>query len=179
MSTHSDYEAFDAAVTGNAALMDAAECHGALSGMLCVNRRLRLEEWLTEIFGVADHAPHDKALHLFTSLFDQTRDELEAFDFGFDLFLPDEDVALPERAEALSHWCKGFLHGLGSLSEGVACSDDGKEVLRDIYQIAELQTQGLTDDDEEAYAELAEYLRVGVQLLRTEFQAPMDAKHLH
>ncbi|BBL72641.1 UPF0149 family protein [Methylogaea oryzae] len=179
MSTHSDYEAFDDLVAGNAAFADAAECHGALSGMLCVNRRLRLEEWLAEVFGAAGHALDDKGLHLFSALFDQTRDALEAFEFDFDLFLPDEDVDLPDRAEALSHWCKGFLHGLGSLSEGVACGEDGKEVLRDIYQIAQLQSEGLSDDDEDSYMELAEYLRVGVQLLRTEFQAPVDAKHLH
>lgn len=159
--------------------MDAAGCHGALSGMLCVNRRLRLDEWLADIFGDGHYPLNEQEQGPFAVLFDRTRQELDAFEFDFDLLLPDDDVALAERVVALSHWCKGFLQGLGTLSEGMICGDDGKEVLRDIYQIADLQTQGVSDEDEDAYFELAEYLRVGVQLLRSEFRPAADVKRLH
>lgn len=187
MNAYSDYEVIAVAVAGHTALIDAAGCHGALSGMLCVNRGVQVDDWLLEVFGALDRIPSGETRELFVALFDQPRDELESFEFGFDLFLPDDEVELSVRAVALSHWCKGFLHGLGSLSKGVTCGDDAKEVLRDIYQIVDLRIDGVDDEDEEAYAELTEYLRVGVQLLRAEFQderppfdsAPVEHGRLH
>lgn len=180
MTTSSDYDAVTAAVADNGAALDAAGCHGVLSGMLCVNPRLPMNDWLADVLGDEQAQSLDGGSQaILAALFEHTRTELESLDFDFDLLLPDDEMELQERAEALSHWCQGFLQGLGSLSGPLVCGEDGKEVLNDLYQIANLQTQGLTEEDEESYFELAEYLRVAVQLLRTEFRAPADAKRLH
>lgn len=180
MTTGSDYDALAAAVADNSAALGVAACHGVLSGMLCVNPRVPMHDWLVEVLGDEQaQALDSRSQAMLAALFEQTRVDLESFEFDFDLLLPDDEVELQERAEALSHWCQGFLQGLGSLSGPLVCGEDGKEVLNDLYQIANLQTQGLTDEDEESYFELAEYLRVAVQLLRTEFRAPADAKRLH
>ncbi|TAN48441.1 MAG: YecA family protein [Methylococcaceae bacterium] len=175
----SDYEDLDAAVGAGAVFMDAAQCHGILSGMLCVNSRLPVEEWLHEIFDYKINGLAERNRSLLVALFERTRSELDAFDFTFDLLLPDEDAPLSERAAALSGWCKGFLHGMGAWSEGTVCSEDGKEILKDIYQIAELDADDLSEEDEAAFAELSEFLRVGVQLLRTEFQPQAGGNSLH
>lgn len=179
MSTLAVYENVDAAVAESAVFNDAAQCHGILSGMLCINSPLPVDAWLHELF---DHALTDLSEHhrsVLTALFERTRSELDDFDFSFDLLLPDEDAPLTERAEALSNWCKGFLYGIGSWSEGTLCGEDGKEILKDIYQIAELDSDDLSEEDEAAFAELSEFLRVGVQLLRTEFQHQATADSLH
>jgi len=64
-----------------------------------------------------------------------------------------------------------------------ALPDEAGEVLRDMGQIAQAGFEGDADDDadEAAYAEIVEYVRVGVQLLYEELQpaAMQPAGTLH
>ena len=84
-------------------------------------------------------------------------------------------AALADRVEAMSGWCDGFMYGLG-LAE-VASFDklppDVAEVLRDFADIGRggLALGENAEEDEEAFMELSEYLRVGTQLVHDELNA--------
>jgi uncharacterized protein YgfB (UPF0149 family) len=163
----------------------AAESHGCLCGALCVAGEYSLERWLDEI--VSDDAaadagddPAEGAGHGLSDgvgplklLFEDTVRVLRGDEMEFQLLLPDDEVGLAERATALSQWCQGFLFGFGL--GGVVKTDEMPpnvdEVLSDIAQIgrASVDVNEADETQEDAYMEVTEYLRVGVQLIHDEF----------
>jgi hypothetical protein len=108
-------------------------------------------------------------------LFRSSDEQLDDVEFAFEPILPDLDRPVAERAQALLQWCQGFLGGLGAggFKDERALSADGREVLRDMADIAGSQLS--FDDDEEvdeaAYTELLEFARMGALLLREDLRA--------
>jgi uncharacterized protein len=102
-------------------------------------------------------------------------DELE-----FEPLLPDDEVALQDRARALSQWCQGFLYGYGmaALPQAEDIPSNVDEVLRDLTHIgrATVDLTEVNEEEEQAYAEVIEYVRVGVQLIHDELQSVKAAK---
>jgi uncharacterized protein YgfB (UPF0149 family) len=86
--------------------------------------------------------------------------------------LPDDDAPLVERAMALSQWCQGFLYGfgIGGAVPRDRLSGEVEEVLRDLTHIgqASVETGADAEEEEQAYAEIVEYVRAGVQLIHDE-----------
>lgn len=156
----------------------ASEMHGALSGMLCTNPGLAYESWLQALFaeeiGALNEGDHD----VLRKLYESTRAELTASDLSFELLLPDDEDSLAERARALGNWCQGFLFGLAQQAGERHWSEESEEVLRDFAEISRLVSEGSSEEDEEAYTEIAEYVRMGVQLIRSEFEA-VPRQRLH
>jgi len=174
------YEAVDEAVLDSDAVASAAELHGVLAGMLCVDPGLDCGQWLLRVFGESQDGLDDGGLSILRELYGVTRGLLGAVDFSFQLLLPDDDVALAERVSALSGWCQGFLYGIGSSGPGADWSGDSGEVLRDLADISRLDANVSGEEDEVAYAEVSEFVRVGVQIIRGEMQAsPLSNRHLH
>lgn len=149
----------------------AAEGHGCLCGALCASADYSLERWLEELVpeGREGDAETQRALRL---LFSDTVQALRGDQMDLQLLLPDDDVMLKERATALAQWCQGFLYGLGSTERAKATSlpADVDEVLRDLTQIgrASVDVDEGSEEEEQAYAEIVEYVRVGVQLVHDE-----------
>lgn len=149
----------------------AAESHGCLCGALCTSAHYPIERWLEEIVpeGEGDDEAGRQALRL---LFTDTLQALRGDEMDFELLLPDDDVALEARASALSQWCQGFLYGFGTGKQIKAQQLQGNvdEVLRDLTHIgrATVELGGHDEDEEAAYAEVVEYVRVGVQLIHDE-----------
>jgi hypothetical protein len=85
--------------------------------------------------------------------------------------LPDDDSDAGSRTIAMAHWCEGFLHGLVSsehdraLKEKLA-AEPLSDIIRDMLQItrAAVDEESDDEDNEAAYAELVEYIRVAAQL---------------
>ena len=162
--------------------MSASELHGALAGYLCAGGLSPAREWLSalaldEIDDALGDAP---ARELFDRLFTGCAADLEDPELAFDLLLPDDTVPMAERAVALVDWCRGFLGGLGlsgaDLEQGL--SGEASEILADLARIAatRFDDESGGDEDEEAYAEVVEYVRVGVLLLHGELaRSPDDA----
>jgi hypothetical protein len=152
----------------------AAEAHGCLCGALCTNADYPLQRWLEEF------AP-DESLPLAASseqplqlLFADTVRALRGDEMEFEPLLPDDDSTLERRTTALSQWCQGFLYGFAT---GVALKaeklpDNVNEVLRDFTHIgrATVEVGEAGEQEEESYAEVVEYVRVGVQLIHDELQ---------
>jgi len=154
----------------------AAEAHGCLVGALCTSPHYPMERWLEEIIPEADQRDGDdsQALRL---LYADTLNALRGEDMDFEALLPDDDIALVTRASGLSQWCQGFLYGFGTGQvDNPAVKQEElpgnvTEILNDLTHIGrasvELEGDG-NESEEEAYAEVVEYVRVGVQLIHDE-----------
>jgi uncharacterized protein len=154
------------------ALTDAAEAHGTLVGSLC-SMQCSLDDWLAEILpeGRAD----ELCAESLRAIFDTTCGELDDSAMSFQPLLPGDDAPIGDRTSALGEWCQGFLYGLGTgtaLPEASGLAGEAAEVVRDMTEITHVDVD--PDDDPEtneaAYAELVEFVRVGVQLLYEHLQ---------
>lgn len=87
--------------------------------------------------------------------------------FSFALLLPGGEAPLADRSGALFDWCRGFLGAFGLAAGGQApLSEEGTEALGDLAKLAGARPQDEGDeDDEEALAEIEEFVRVAVLLL--------------
>jgi uncharacterized protein YgfB (UPF0149 family) len=146
---------------------EAAAYHGALCGALCRQTPAALDPLaLLEDGNVRADEPAQAALK---TLRDETASALADPEGRFAPLLPADDAALAERARSLGAWCEGFLHGLASqvrleLSD---CSEEVREIIADFAQFtrAALDAGDDPETEENAYAELVEYIRVGAQLV--------------
>ncbi|HXG29228.1 MAG TPA: YecA family protein [Nevskiales bacterium] len=168
--------------------LDAAEYHGVLCGMLCV------QDSPPENLGLEAEPPPDAegvpaARELLRALRRDSLAHLHDPESGFMPLLPEDDQSLPLRVDALAQWCQGFLYGLATRPalDLNQASPELREVVSDLIQISHAGVEGDgaqdTEADENAYLELVEYVRAGVQLvfleLRPAEQAPEAPGTLH
>ena len=160
------------------AVCGPAELQGALVGQLCGGQRLSPEQWQAFALAFMDLPSAELAtekLAAIAALYSLVLAALSDGEYRFQLLLPDDALPLLPRAEALSTWCQGFLHGLGSAGGGVleGLSADSREALDDIAQIAELQLDESESEENEVYfAELVEYIRVATLAMFAELSPP-------
>jgi uncharacterized protein YgfB (UPF0149 family) len=157
-----------------------AELHGSLCGYLCGGGVPQPGRWLEQLCidadGLADGAGPD-----LESLRRSTIALLDDPELRFSPLLPDADAAMAVRVQALAQWCGGFLGGFGlsGAGEREPGSAEAGDALRDIGRIAQFGYEaGDEDEDEGAFAEILEYVRMAVILLRQEgapAPAPADA----
>jgi uncharacterized protein YgfB (UPF0149 family) len=81
----------------------------------------------------------------------------------------------------LALWCQGFLIGLqqGPLTLPQDAPDEATEALDDLAQIAQLSYGDIdsNDDDETAYIELVEYVRLSILMLYHEIKSTAPTIH--
>lgn len=153
------------------------EVHGMICGLLCANTAAKAGTWIESLW---PHLPEGdvlvgEAIAVFKQLHDATRAQLNDPACDFQLLLPDDDISLDARVHALGDWCQGFLIGLslGGVTDFSPLPEDAREIAKDLVEIARAGTsyelEG-NEEDEQAYAELMEYLRVGVLLINEELQ---------
>lgn len=147
----------------------AAEAHGCLCGALCAREGYTTPEWIAELIEVGSSGRVDEQSQRLLQEFHQaTLEALRSQDFEFAPLVPDDEVALDERVEALAAWSGGFLYGIGAggADRRIAELDDVGEVLQDFSEIARARLDPLetADAGEAAFTELFEYLRAGAQL---------------
>ena len=158
------------------ALTDAAEAHGTLVGTLCATQ-CTLTDWLAEILpeGRAEGMTADRL----RAVFDDTAGALVEGALTFQPLLPADDAPIGDRTSALGEWCQGFLYGLGTgiaVPDAASLQGEAAEVLRDMTEITHVDVDPADDaeSNEAAYAELVEFVRVGVQLLYDHLQPMRD-----
>lgn len=161
--------------------VDAGELHGALCGYLSAHGEASRNDWFArlQIDADAGTVAADPALD---RLFQASRAQLADTDLGFALLLPGDEDPVGERVDALLGWCRGYLGGFG-LGAGNAppLSPDADEALQDIGRIAAFNPEeDELERDEEAFAEVAEFVRVAALLLHADTARNTDArKRLH
>jgi uncharacterized protein YgfB (UPF0149 family) len=149
--------------------VDAAEAHGCLAGALCAAPAYRVRDWIDEIFEEGAAARLDAASRVaLETLYAESAQALGGGEMTFQPLLPDDDTPLAARVNALAFWCAGFLYGLGvgQLPSLEYVPGEVGEVLRDFAELsrAVLDESEPEEASEEAYAELVEFVRAGVQL---------------
>lgn len=158
--------------------ISVAEGHGMLAGMLCVEKRAVCDHWLALVFSEGREGLDGYGEERLKALCEQTRKQLADAEYSLELLLPDEETDLHERAEALGDWCRGFLYGVGYSAGNADWPADCGEVLRDMVEISRLDTDVSGEADEQAFAELTEFVRMGAYLVRAELnQAASPVLH--
>jgi len=187
-----NHDELDAALKRCGSSWDAGQAHGLLCSRLAVLGADAGTGWLDQVLAGSDP---DNALRreceiLLDALYAYTQVQLSQRRSEFQPLLPDDSDSTIIRAEAIAHWCEGFLHGLVSGSPEVGlkkrlADEPLSDIIKDMLQI----TRATVDEDAEeetneaAYADLVEYLRVAVQLTYEELaefrSAPDDTEVLH
>ncbi len=167
MSAASPYPELSQLLSDSHAVTEPAEAHGTLVGALCAISSYALSDWLAEILPEgAIPAATNAAL---AELYGATVESLRSTEMQFDLLMPDDTDSLEERARALGLWCNGFLYGLGSngAADPRQLSTDVAEIVQDLGEISRAGVDGQDSEEsnEMAFAELVEFVRVGVQLV--------------
>ncbi len=189
MNDNAIFNALEHGLGQAGAVQNPADVHGTLCGMLCMDNDADPARAL-------DDEPTEALTQALSALREMTLEGLFDPDLSFTPLLPGDDAEIETRVQALARWCAGFLYGLGSQSSGESgddsdfdlsrLSDEVREVVRDL---TELSRAGLTAEDsdnetaEADYAELVEYVRVGVQMIFLELQprreGPETREQLH
>jgi len=173
------------------AAMGAADAHGALCGMLCARGSIELSEWVDHVIGEQEQGNellHD-VVHKLSELHQSTLEMMNDATGDFKLLLMDDDDPLPERVESLAAWCQGFIYGLaaGGIKEGSELPEDTAELMKDMIEISraghDVDDTGVEEsddnDDELAYMEIEEYVRMGVLLVYEELQPLQSTQTIH
>ena len=171
------YVELEAKLESAAAESGAAEAHGLLCGIISAGGKATPDTWLDHLLGegnagsAAAWGVREMLEELQADILTQLNDE----SFGFALLLPLDDASLLVRTQALSQWCAGFLYGLalGGIRDDATYPGDTQEVIKDFYEIsnAEFIADPGDDENEEAYMEIMEYVRMSVLLMYEDMQS--------
>jgi uncharacterized protein YgfB (UPF0149 family) len=171
---------------GNLDAAELAECHGLLCGFLCREPDSTASDFMYQLAAMQLVVNPGAALSaVLTDAFDSTVRQLEDEEFGFTLWLPADEEALEERTIALAQWCSGFLAGLASGGQLDALSEEAKEAIEDLQQIARAEISPAGEDaeedeeDETAFVEIVEYVRVVALMMQEDFRGPAQDEAIH
>lgn len=167
---------------------NAAEGHGILCGLLCSRGYVNGPTWMIEMTRqhqpegserpAGPYASEDSLPAPLIDLHSETVRGINDANYDFHLMLPDDEEDLETRVAALTQWCNGFLYGLGigGIKNLSALPESVSEITHDLLEISKTSTAtDGSEEDESAFTELVEYIRVGVQLIYEELQ-PVPTK---
>ena len=179
-----DFEHTLAIAQGNLEAQELAECHGVVCGLLCRKPDSSLDAYI----GLLDmlelvKSPGTGLKLSFEELLNSSKAQLADENMGFNLWLPSDDEILEERTMAISQWCSGFLAGIGiGVNESLkTMSEDANDALGDLQQIAKAEVPDTTEseEDENAFAEIVEYIRVVILIIREDLRGPDGQDFIH
>lgn len=168
-----DHDELDGILHRCGATWNASQAHGFLCSRIAVRGTAALSPWLDQLLagGEKDGAASRECRAALESLFHITWRRLAERQSDFVPVLPEDERPASERADALAHWCEGFLHGLVSGPHPEAlrvqlATEPLSDIIKDMLEITRAAADEETDEEtnDEAYAELVEYIRVAAQL---------------
>ena len=172
MDKQLDYDSVSNKLSQQGVIVDAAEVHGILCGMLCGGMSLTDQKWLealSETINQGD-AFSDSTQHLLNTLFNQICQQLLEPEFALTLLLPDDQAPINDRGAALINWVQGFMLGFGLHQQDLMqCSEDVKEALEDFSDISRMEEPMDADEEsEKALFEVEEYVKISAILCFSE-----------
>ncbi len=162
-------------------VVSPAELHGLITGHLAAGARLQpavLLQTACELMDINSLSQESSKVTL-VNLYSATCNALESLDLDFELLLPDDDNEISVRAESLGRWCQSFLSGFGLYGKHTdkSLSQEAKETLNDLGQIAQISSELEEMDENEAdLMEVQEYVRMAVLMLFTECNKALEDK---
>jgi len=156
------YAVLNKSLTLVGALMSAAEAHGILCGLLCSND-CDNDKWLKHVLGETsfEDGLASECEQQLLLLKTYTLEQLNSPNFEFMPLVPAEAVPMPERTQALGAWSEGFLFGLGLAGVETLAGND-KEFINDLVSISRISSADDSDENEEHYMQIIEYIKIGV-----------------
>ncbi|EPJ55328.1 MAG: hypothetical protein OFPI_04210 [Osedax symbiont Rs2] len=165
----------DLLISEKITMVSPGELHGLVCGQMAGGSRLSNDLWLqmANDFLDIEAFAHEQSKAGLVALYQQSLSQFESLDMSIDLLLPDDDdYELSQRVESLGLWVQGFLAGFGTQGRQAdkKLSQDAKEMLNDLGQIAQVATVDLEEDEdsENNFFELSEYVRMGAVYIFTE-----------
>jgi len=182
-----DYPLIQKALQRIDADFSPADLHGQLCGLACADPELTVEHWLAQSLpelvsacAGGDALARESAAQL-RQFYEETEQAMQDRQLGFQLCLPSDDAPLSQRIEELSRWCEGFLLGLAmaGIKDFKSLPGDLPELMQDLVEISRASSYeaGEGEDDQDAYMELVEYIRMGALLARVELHHLHEAQH--
>lgn len=168
-----DHDELDEVLERCGSSWNAGQAHGLLCSKLSVAGADGATRWFAQVLEETDpnNASRRECEAMLDALCAVTWRQLVERQSEFELLLPGDEDPAALRAESMGQWCEGFLHGLVSekRSEDLKkrLSDDPlADIIRDMLHITRATASEDEDAEEEekAFAELVEYLRVAAQL---------------
>ena len=160
-----DFDEFANQLLEQGAEQSPAHLQGAICGILAGAGARDPEYCLASASQALELGLHGELAENCLRLADVTLKAMADDGFDFQLFLPDDEVEMEHRIQALADWCSGFLAGysMSVADPGTgALDEEAAEVLKDIAAIAEATVDAERDPDEAEnhFFELTEYLRL-------------------
>ena len=151
----------------------ASEIQGLLAGLMAANLTVRPDEFVVRLAEYADIHPGSFAQvsDSLDLLFGDLHKSWSGMGLDFELLLPDDNELIEERADALGAWCGSFLAGLGlsgEISKDRNLSEDVRQALEDLSEIARIEAGGQDETLEKAFADVSEHVRLAALLVATE-----------
>lgn len=159
------YRELNQALSKTTLKLHPSQVHGIVCGMLSGNPKGEAA-WESLVTGGEDST---KAHQVLQDLYEASSIQLNDFLFDFQIVLPPDSEPLPARAEALTLWCQGYLTGLKLAAVQIIGREPGEmtEAINDFIEIAKMNYEDVvaSEEDEEAYVELVEYVRMAAILI--------------
>jgi len=186
------FETVECALSCLRAFGTAAETHGLLCALVSTGATIRKQAWvnslLSNVIETNDMMAQD-AVASIDRLFNATQKQFKEDQCQVQLLMPDDNVELKERMQALAEWCQGYMSGLKLVGVTLQDHNDEKvqEALDDITQISCLDYDNDSAEGPEAQAqltELQEFVRMAVMLVYDDFltqqsKQPQHITHVH
>ena len=157
--------------------------HGCLCGLLAAGAPAQAEAGLSLMSQALEINLHGELAGQILQLYEVTAAALEDEEFDFHPLLPDDEVDIETRTQAVADWASGFLTGFARVNEAQV-GEDSREILKDYTAIAAAAVDEDNDEEEAetAYMEIVEYLRfatLNVYMDRCADDGEQDQHSLH
>ena len=166
------YDDFVQSISVLALTMSGSELHGIMCGYLCAGADSQGEAYIRALLNNKKDEQSRNALLSMFSVFSISQQQINNFDFEFEMLLPDDDESLVTRAQAFSEWCEGFTQGLTIAGVGMEqfYEEESQDALQHLMEFAELDCESLEvgEEDERALMEVSEYTRMAVLRLHSD-----------
>ncbi|AMQ26536.1 TPA: UPF0149 family protein [Legionella pneumophila] len=166
------YDDFVESISVLALTMSGSELHGIMCGYLCAGADSQGEAYIRALLNNKKDEQSRNALLSMFSVFSISQQQMNNFDFEFEMLLPDDDESLVTRAQAFSEWCEGFTQGLTIAGVGMEqfYEEESQDALQHLMEFAELDCETLEvgEEDERALMEVSEYTRMAVLRLHSD-----------
>ncbi|MBQ0754055.1 MAG: UPF0149 family protein [Gammaproteobacteria bacterium] len=174
-NTESDlFEPLATLLLSEAPLMNPAELHGVICGLLSSDTKAAT----AHILGVlASHAAlrdgwSAEAEKMLVALSEDVGHAFQGEALDLTILLPGDDQPLSERVVSLAVWCEGFMVGFGTGTAGLKDVDlphSLQEAIADLAAISQVETPDDEDSEgEKLFEQVLEHCRVSALLVFTE-----------
>ena len=147
--------------------LSGSQLHGLMCGYLCAGANSEGAQYLRALItNTQDVAVIRGAVLALFGVYAVSQQQIGHFDFEFQLLLPNDEAPLPERAQAFSEWCEGFIEGLtmAGIGDSELQEEESQEALQHLVEFSQLDYHELkiNEEDERALMEVSEYARLAV-----------------